>query len=148
MDQALVERAQGGDREAYEQLARASVDRLYAVAYQITRDPDRADDAVQQALVEMWRDLGSLRDPSRFEGWTYRLVTRACLQELRRRRRANVTALSPDEVLAGRDDMANRTALRDQLDRALGTLPRNRRNEASIGDAIPSRPGHHDRAEG
>lgn len=122
MDQALVERAQGGDRDAYEQLARASVDRLFAVAYQITRDADRADDAVQQALVEMWRDLPSLRDPSRFEAWTYRLVTRACLQELRRRRRVNVTALSPDEVVAGTDDIAARAALRDQLDRALGTL--------------------------
>ena len=49
MDQGLVERAQRGDREAYERLARASADRLYAVAYQITRDADAADNAVQQA---------------------------------------------------------------------------------------------------
>ena len=122
VDQTLVEGAQGGDREAYEQLARASVDRLYAVAYQITRDPDRADDAVQQALVEMWRDLPSLRDPSRFEGWTYRLVTQACLQDLRRRRRANVRALSRDEVLVAATDPAGHVARRDQLDRAVATL--------------------------
>lgn len=62
----------------------------YAIAYQITRDADRADDAVQQALVAMWRDLPSLRDASRFDGWTYRLVARASLQDLRQRRRANV----------------------------------------------------------
>jgi RNA polymerase sigma-70 factor (ECF subfamily) len=122
VDQALIERAQGGDREAYERLARASVDRLYAIAYQITRDPDRADDAVQQALVEMWRDLPSLRDPSRFEAWTYRLVTRACLADLRRRRRANVRALSPDEVLAASMDLAGHVARRDQLERAVATL--------------------------
>jgi RNA polymerase sigma-70 factor (ECF subfamily) len=122
VDQALVERARGGDREAYERLARASADRLYAVAYQITRDPDRADDAVQQALVEMWRDLASLRDPSRFESWTYRLVTRACLQDLRRRRRANVRSLTGDEPLAAGTDLAAGAALRDQLDRALATL--------------------------
>ena len=53
MDLRLVERAQRGDREAYERLARASADRMYAIAYQITRDPDRAHDAVQQALVAM-----------------------------------------------------------------------------------------------
>ena len=122
MDQALVERARRGDRDAYEALARASVDRLYAIAYQITRDPDRADDAVQQALVAMWRDLPSLRDPSRFEGWTYRLVSNASLQELRRRRRATVTELRPDEVLAGSDDVATDVARRDQLDRALARL--------------------------
>ena len=122
MDHALVERARSGDRDAYEALARASVDRLYAIAYQITRDPDRADDAVQQALVAMWRDLPSLRDPGRFEGWTYRLVSNACLQELRRRRRATVIEISPDEVLAGPDDIATDVARRDQLDRALACL--------------------------
>lgn len=122
MDQALVEMARSGDRPAYERLARASVDRLYAVAYQITRDPDRADDAVQQALVEMWRDLPSLRDPACFEGWTYRLVTRACLQEARRRRRANVRAIAIDERLTASDDVAGDVARRDQLDRAFATL--------------------------
>lgn len=122
MDPALVERARNGDRDAYEGLARASADRLYAIAWQITRDPDRADDAVQQALVAMWRDLPSLRDASRFDAWTYRLVTNACLQELRRRRRAGVVTLGPDGVLADARDFAATTALRDQLDRALATL--------------------------
>lgn len=122
MDQRLVERARDGDRAAYEELARGSADRLYAIAYQITRDQDRADDAVQQALVHMWRDLPSLRDAARFEGWTYRLVTRACLQDLRRRRRANVTPISPQADVADASDFASASAVRDQLDRALATL--------------------------
>lgn len=122
MDQALVERARNGDREAYEALARASADRLYAIAWQVTRDPDLADDAVQQGLVAMWRDLPSLRDPARFEAWTYRLVTNACLQDLRRRRRSGVVALAPDQVVPDRRDFAAAMALRDQLDRALATL--------------------------
>lgn len=122
MDQLLVDRARRGDRDAYEALARASVDRLYAIAYQITRDPDRADEAVQQALVAMWRDLPSLRDSGRFEAWTYRLVSNASFQELRRRRRAVVTELSPDEVLGASEDVAGDVARRDQLDRALAQL--------------------------
>lgn len=122
MDQGLVERAQRGDREAYERLARASADRMYAIAYQITRDPDRADDAVQQALVAMWQDLPSLRDPSRFDGWTYRLVARASLQDLRRGRRANVTELRADENVVGGRDHAADIALRDQIERALAAL--------------------------
>jgi len=70
----------------------------------------------------MWRDLPSLRDPSRFEGWTYRLVTRACLQDLRRARRARVLPLAPEERSGGGRDLAADAALRDQLERALAAL--------------------------
>ena len=122
MDQRLVDRARSGDRDAYEALARDCADRLYAVAYQITRDADRAADATQQALVAMWRDLPSLRDTARFDGWTYRLVVRASLQDVRQRRRANVLPLSPDAVVAGPRDLASDVALRDALERGLATL--------------------------
>jgi hypothetical protein len=81
VDQDLVVRAQNGDREACETLARASARRLYLAAHRIVRDSDRADDAVQQTLVAMWRELPSLRDPDRFEAWTYRLVVRFCLSD-------------------------------------------------------------------
>jgi DNA-directed RNA polymerase specialized sigma24 family protein len=47
----LVERAQQGDRDAYERLATATARRLYLIAYRIVRDSDQADDAVQQSLV-------------------------------------------------------------------------------------------------
>ena len=122
MDRQLVERARDGDRNAYEALARGSADRLYGIAYQITRDTDRADDATQQALVAMWRDLPMLRDPGRFEGWTYRLVVRACLQDMRQRRRANLRPLSIDDDRAGAGDMAAESANRDQLQRGLAAL--------------------------
>ena len=122
MDEQLVQRAQRGDKVAYERLARESADRLYAVAYQITRDADRADDAVQQALVAMWQDLPSLRDPARFDGWTYRLVVRACLTDLRRRRRTTVVSLDRHEGVGHSSDLSAEAALRDQLQRGLATL--------------------------
>ena len=49
---------------------------LYRVAYRILRDADAADDATQQALVAIWRELPKLRDPERFEAWAYRIVVR------------------------------------------------------------------------
>jgi RNA polymerase sigma factor (sigma-70 family) len=122
VDRALVVRAQGGDREAYELLARASVDRLFATACRVIGDADRAEDAVQATLVSIWRDLGSLRDPDRFEAWTYRLVARHCLTELRRRRRVDIRALATDDRLAARTDELRDAEVRDQLEQALRAL--------------------------
>lgn len=88
MQRELVEQAQRGDQEAFAALVHLVADRLYAVAYRILRDADRAEDALQQALVDAWRDLPDLRDPERFDAWTYRLVCRASYREARRARRS------------------------------------------------------------
>lgn len=79
----MVERARDGDYAAYEELARATADRLYPVAWRILRDRDLADDAVQKTLVAIWRELPKLRDTQAFASWSYRIVVRFCTQELR-----------------------------------------------------------------
>ena len=122
VDRDLIERAQQGDRDAYEALARASASRLYATAHRIVPDTDRADDAVQQTLVEMWRELPSLRDPTRFEAWTYRIVVRFCLQEARRARRTGVREIRLEEMESASSDTYADSDLRDQLERALHEL--------------------------
>lgn len=86
MDAEFVIRAQQGDEEAFASLAVAIGDRLHAVAQRILRDTDLAEDATQQALLAIWRDLPQLRDPERFDGWSYRLLVRACYAEGRRTR--------------------------------------------------------------
>lgn len=58
----VVEAARDGDHEAFEALAMAVGGRLYAIAYLILRDRQRAEDAVQEALVHAWRELPRLRD--------------------------------------------------------------------------------------
>jgi len=123
MDRDLVERAMSGDHDAFSQLARASIGRLYGIAQLIVRDPDRASDATQEALVAAWRDLSALRDADRFEAWLHRLLIRACHREARmdRRRRAVEVHELPLDDTAGRDELP---ALhdRDQLERAFRRL--------------------------
>lgn len=58
-----------------------------AIAFRILRDADRADDAVQAALISAWRQLGALRDPDAFEPWLHRILTHECYAEARRGRR-------------------------------------------------------------
>ena len=86
MDPELVIRARHGDGEAFASLAVACGDRLHAIAHRILRDVDLAEDATQQALLAIWQNLPTLRDPARFDAWSYRLLVRACYAEARRSR--------------------------------------------------------------
>jgi DNA-directed RNA polymerase specialized sigma24 family protein len=71
MDTDLVVRAQRGDKVAFALLATEIANRFLAVARRILRDLDLAEDATQQALLAIWQDLPQLRDPARFEAWSY-----------------------------------------------------------------------------
>jgi RNA polymerase sigma-70 factor (ECF subfamily) len=122
VDRGLVERAQDGDRDAYETLARAAATRLYQAAHRIVRDPDKADDAVQRTLIAIWQELPSLRDPDRFGAWTYRLLLRFCLADTRRARRVGVREIPLDELTPSAADSIAASDLRDAITRALEAL--------------------------
>jgi RNA polymerase sigma-70 factor, ECF subfamily len=121
MDVELVKRAQRGDEVAFASLAVAIGDRLHAVSVRILRDVDLAEDATQQALLSIWRDLPQLRDPERFDGWAYRLLVRACYAEGRRERRwsPKLRVLERD---AGSSADIDAVAHRDQLERGFRAL--------------------------
>ena len=120
MDERLVVLAQRGDRSAFGELAAEVGDRLYALAFRMLRDGDLAEDAAQEAIVLIWRDLRALRDPQRFETWAYRIVIRACYREVRRRRtRGPHLYALPDVAVA---DSAAAIANRDELERAFSRL--------------------------
>jgi RNA polymerase sigma-70 factor (ECF subfamily) len=122
MDTSLVMRAQRGDEEAFASLAVAVGDRLHAVAHRILRDTDLAEDATQQALLAIWRDLPQLRDPARFDAWSYRLLVRACYAEGRKSRpwTPNMRLLPTDEPTQA--DGSTAIVDRDQLERGFRRL--------------------------
>ena len=64
-------------------IVNASFDRFVGVAVRLVRDSQLAQDAVQRALLDIWRDLPRLRDPDRFDAWSYRVLVRACYAEYR-----------------------------------------------------------------
>jgi RNA polymerase sigma-70 factor, ECF subfamily len=122
MQQDLVERARGGDHDAFAMLASATISRLDAAARLILRDPDQAKDAVQETLVRAWRDLPTLRSSDRFDAWLHRLLVRACIDEARRlrRHRFNVELTPIHEPVV--DDTTSSVADRDQLERGFRRL--------------------------
>jgi RNA polymerase sigma factor (sigma-70 family) len=123
MDTALVIRAQGGDREAFSALAASSYSRLHRVAQNILSDLDLAEDATQQAVVSMWRNLPQLRDPSRFEAWSCRILVNACYSEARQGRRW-LPGLASERTADGDAAAAlSGVIYRDQLERGFRHLP-------------------------
>ncbi len=113
-----------GDHDAFSELARASMDRQFAVATLILRDSERARDAVQESLIAAWRDIGALRDPDKWEAWLHRLTVRACYRLARKERRRSVVELHV--IAEPRPDPGSHFALpveeRDRMERELGRL--------------------------
>jgi RNA polymerase sigma-70 factor (ECF subfamily) len=122
MDQRLVVRVQDGDQRAFEALVVADQPRLYRLAYGILRDLQLAEDATQQSLLDIWRDIRRLADPAKYEAWSYRLLVRVCYAEARRRSRWQ----PPDHVPGGGEARATDAYLgvadRDQLERGFQRL--------------------------
>jgi RNA polymerase sigma-70 factor (ECF subfamily) len=123
LDRELVERAQQGDESAYAALAVRIGDRMYAAAHHILRDTGRAEDAAQQALIDIWRMLPQLKDPDRFQAWAFRIVVRAAYAEAKRQRLWGLRAASSAGEPTFAPDHQSRVADRDQLERGFQRLP-------------------------
>jgi RNA polymerase sigma-70 factor, ECF subfamily len=122
MDQDLVVRTQQGDQRAFETLTASNHPRLFRVAHGILGDPHLAEDATQQAFLDIWRNIPRLRDPAKFEGWSYRLLVNACYAEAKRK----PDWTHYDDLPTGSEPMAGETYTsvveRDRLERAFAQL--------------------------
>ncbi|HEX7345791.1 MAG TPA: RNA polymerase sigma factor [Candidatus Limnocylindrales bacterium] len=123
MDHDLVAAARRGDERAFMDLIRPRSNQLFGTAVHILRDLDRAEDALQDALVIAWRDLRGLRDPDRFDAWLRRLLVNVCIRQAsRERRRAVNLRVLPVDGPAASDELLS-IADRDQLERGFRRLP-------------------------
>ena len=79
----LIQRAAGGDVQAYEELYRAHVGRVNALCLRMTRDRGEAEDLVQDVFVRVWEKLGSFRGGSAFSTWVHRVAVNTTIERLR-----------------------------------------------------------------
>lgn len=129
-DDELVAAAQRGEGAAMDALLRRHYDRVHAVTRRIAGGSRDADDAAQEAMIRIVRNLDRFDGRSSFGTWVYRIATNAALDELRRRKRRPQLHLVDDDHESGRevaDDMAHREvdSVVDRLaiDEALAVLP-------------------------
>lgn len=73
IDQLLVERAQVGDKKAFELLVIKYQRKLMRLVSRLVRDPAEAEDVVQEAFIKAYRALPDFRGDSAFYTWIYRI---------------------------------------------------------------------------
>jgi RNA polymerase sigma-70 factor (ECF subfamily) len=79
-DESLVALAQGGDSNAFEQLARRHRDGTYRLALRIVSRPEDAEDVVQEVWLSVFTHLGRFRAESSFQTWLHRIAYNRSLQ--------------------------------------------------------------------
>lgn len=96
MDESgLIQSAIQGDLDAFNRLVLAYQDQVFHQAYRMMGESAAAEDAAQEAFILAYRHLRDYRGGS-FRAWLLRIVTNACYDELRRRKRRATTPLEPD----------------------------------------------------
>jgi RNA polymerase sigma-70 factor (ECF subfamily) len=91
-EKTLIQAAQGGDLDAFNQLILRYQNLLFGIALRLLNDEDVAADAVQEALISAFRRFHTFRGDS-LRSWLARVVVNACYDEMRRKRRQHSAPL-------------------------------------------------------
>jgi RNA polymerase sigma-70 factor (ECF subfamily) len=89
-----IRKSMAGDLESFNQIVLAYQSQVYNQAYRIIGEPDAAADATQEAFLSAFKKLHTYRGGS-FKSWLLRIVSNACYDEYRRRKRQPQTPLFP-----------------------------------------------------
>ena len=145
-ENALIQAARLGDLDAFNTLVLAYQHQVYNLAYRIMGETAAASDAAQEAFISAYKNLKSFRGGS-FKSWLLRIVTNACYDDLRRRKRRPATSL--DELTDGEDGeagfdlpsaddgpetIAQRHELAGWIQRGITTLPDDQRIALVLSD--------------
>lgn len=92
-DLALVGRLQAGDKSVFRELVRRHQEKVYRLSLRLTRDESKAQDAMQDAFLQVFRKIEQFQEQSAFTTWLYRITVNAALMRMRTERRHRETSL-------------------------------------------------------
>ena len=134
-DNQLVKAAQNSDQSAFRELVARYENRIYRLALKMVRNPQDAEDVLQETFISAFRHLDSFRGDAAFSTWIFRIATNASLMKIR--------SIKPVQLLEDQSDDWNGTEreaslvdwsatpeemllngeIRSQMDAALARLP-------------------------
>jgi len=135
LEEEIIQRVIGGDKNAFEGLVLANQKNVYNLALKMTRNEDDALDISQEAFVKAFRQLRNFRGDSRFSVWMYRLTYNLCIDFIRKKPKTETTSLyfdddSGDSTLLEIPDVRNlpidnllRKEMRNTIDESIKELP-------------------------
>ncbi|MFQ5903073.1 MAG: RNA polymerase sigma factor [Candidatus Binatia bacterium] len=133
-DRDLVQRSQGGDRLAFNQLVLKYRNRVMGVATRMLGDRVEAEDLAQDVFVKVYHGLQGFQGEALFSTWLYRVTANSCLNRRRRRKReSQVTQVvdDPERVFSDRASnphtLLERKELKVFLEKAIQALPQEQR---------------------
>lgn len=131
-DQMMINRAQSGDKSAFNALIRKHETRAYQYAFRLTRNPEEAADVVADGFVRVYNALHNFKGQSAFTTWLYRILTN-CYLDARKKER-NRTTTSLESMLQTNDGEVERQ-IEDPSASPYDDVERSSR-ETSIEDAV------------
>ncbi|HEY9421017.1 MAG TPA: RNA polymerase sigma factor [Thermoanaerobaculia bacterium] len=117
-DAIFVERAQGGDSEAFRVLVERYSQRLFRVAWRILGEEASAEDAVQETFLRAYRALPRFDARSQFGTWLHRIAANTSIEILRKRQRQRQESQEQADTPSG-EPGPDRRALSLEVDRAV-----------------------------
>ena len=97
-ESSLVSRARSGDNIAFEKLVSPLRDRIYWRALKAMKDPDEADDIVQEAIIRAYTRLETFRGDSRFSTWLYTVASNCIRMRLRTIKRKGALKIEDNQI--------------------------------------------------
>ena len=79
MERQLIQRAQGGDKDAFASLYDTHKQKVFSICLRITRERAEAEDCAQEAFLQSYLRLSTFRGESALSTWLYRLTVNVVL---------------------------------------------------------------------
>ncbi len=85
-EQLWIQQVLAGDKQAYAHIINKYKNQLYATILRMTKNPQDAQDLVQEAFIKVYQQLDKYDEKGSFSSWMYRVAINHCMDELRKKR--------------------------------------------------------------
>ncbi len=83
IEQAVIQRAQEGNTDAFRKIVDHYQSFAYAVSFRLLGHVEEAEDVVQEAFIRLWKNLYKYRPEVKLTTWLYRIIANLCLDYLK-----------------------------------------------------------------